>query len=116
MDLNDIVQLKFPRECSLGLIQTEENKDGELFIVKFEVSNHTFPTQEEIQAWESEYEDLLRAKSLADEFLRVNKITLDQLQEIDLKSIRALRANDTERLQELEAEAVVLRAQLQVIE
>lgn len=36
-----------------------------------------------------------------------------QLMEIDIKSIRALRANETERLAELEAEAVALREELE---
>ena len=36
-----------------------------------------------------------------------------QLMEIDIKSIRALRANETERLAELEAETVALREELE---
>ena len=38
---------------------------------------------------------------------------LNQLKEIDNKSIRALRADEQERLNELEAQAVELRKELQ---
>ena len=39
-----------------------------------------------------------------------------ELQELDLKSIRALRAEETERLLELEAKAVELRNKLKELE
>lgn len=39
-----------------------------------------------------------------------------ELQELDLKSIRALRAEETERLIELEAKAVELRNKLKELE
>ena len=41
-----------------------------------------------------------------------NSPILGRLQELDLKSIRALREGNTERLQELEAQAQSLREQL----
>jgi hypothetical protein len=77
-------------------------------------------TQEELLAVEQkeiEYQNYIKSPEYKyAQFQIVNKVILDQLTEIDLKSIRALRASDTERLQQLEAEAVLLRAQLQVIE
>lgn len=39
-----------------------------------------------------------------------------QLDQLDMRSIRALRANETERIADLEAEAVELRSQLQELE
>lgn len=49
----------------------------------------------------------------SDEYLKqINSEVYKKLDEIDFKSIRALRTNDTERLQQLEQEAVALRAQI----
>ena len=51
--------------------------------------------------------EILKAKEARKEEI------LNQLKEIDNKSIRALRANEQERLNELEAQAVELRKELQ---
>ena len=42
-----------------------------------------------------------------------NNLIYEQLNKIDEKSIRAIRENDTVRIESLEAEAVALRAKLQ---
>ncbi len=44
------------------------------------------------------------------EIFEHNKIILEQLRVLDMKSIRAIRENDTNRIEELEAQAVTLRA------
>ena len=51
--------------------------------------------------------EILKAKEARKEEI------LNQLKEIDNKSIRALRADEQERLNELEAQAVELRKELQ---
>lgn len=50
--------------------------------------------------------------SIQNGILEYNNAIIAQLKEIDSKSIRALRTNDTERLNALEAQAASLRAQL----
>lgn len=56
--------------------------------------------REDIEAFEIQKKELCNAEIKA------------QLAEIDMKSIRALRAGEVERLAELEAEAVELRGKL----
>lgn len=49
---------------------------------------------------------------IANAAARVRKEIMDALAEIDSKSIRAIRAGDTERIAALEAEAIILRGKL----
>lgn len=66
------------------------------------------PTQDEIEAYDHE--------SLKQKNDEKRRDFLGKLHDIDMKSIRALRANDTDRLLELESEAIKIRTKLQEIE
>lgn len=59
----------------------------------------------DVEATQQEVEEMYVKSARAE---RKNQI-LSELGEIDFKSIRALRANDTAKLAELEEQAVVLR-------
>lgn len=75
------------QDCYIEEIETVEN------VRRFEIKLIPEPSEEEVKQREIE-----SIKS--------------QLNEIDLKSIRALRAGDTEYLEQYEAQAVALRKQL----
>jgi len=59
-------------------------------------------------ATDEEVADYLNSQDV----LESKQAILAQLDEIDRKSIRALRCGETDRLAELEAQAVILRQQL----
>ncbi len=68
------------------------------------------PTIEELEQWRED--PLLISDYIKQQNALTNIAILDQLDQVDLKSIRALRTNDTERLAALEIQADALRAQL----
>lgn len=102
----DIIKLKYPDADFTLDIQLQD--DGEGVYIAYWGLNEPKPTIDDLNRWEIEFAEAYQFKQ--------NKIAnqpiYDQLDQIDFKSIRALRANDTDRLAELEAEAVALRAQL----
>lgn len=106
MNIIDILQLKFPDASLIKDIIVQDDGQG-LYIAQWNLDSSA-PTDEELSAWAIELEqDYIHAQ---------NKITnqpiYDALELIDLKSIRAIRSNDVERLASLETEAIALRAQL----
>ena len=68
-------------------------------------------TVEEIEAREIEIAEA-ETRRVENENLVARKKIIEALDEIDRKSIRALRTNDMGRLQELESEAATLRQSL----
>lgn len=72
-------------------------------------------TEEEIvefEAREAAHAQWIASEAYAQQAFRLRNFDiLKQLEEIDLKSIRAIRSNDTQRLAELEAQASALRLQ-----
>ncbi len=109
MNIDEILRYKFPAECSDGRITTlaRLDKDGneELYIDKFEVKDIEIPTIDTLKQWEQDVA-VLKANR---EF---NSSIYEKLQEIDLKSIRALRTSDLESLRKHEESAASLRARL----
>lgn len=71
------------------------------------------PTQKDLDKWAIDFADEYTQEKAKEEFKQRNEDVLKQLDEVDFKSIRAIREADQERIDELEAEAVALRAQLQ---
>ncbi len=103
MDLADILELKFPG--SRGIILQDDGNGPYIKEWNLEISK---PIQSEIDQWTIE---LSQQYELLQNKLK-NQVIYDQLGVIDLKSIRALRSNDIERLTLLEQEAIILRDQL----
>ncbi len=107
MDLYYILQQKVPNFNPLTDAIIECDGSGGQWIGHW-YRDDLEPTSDIIQSWSSE---------LAQEYLSYRKNLLNQpiikqLEDLDNKSIRALRANDADKLAELEAEAATLRAQL----
>ncbi len=108
MNLNEILRLKFPDVNFLSDIQLGDHGDGIIHIIKWNLTDVPEPTTEDIERWEREVQSTYAQQQLA----VINNKIYEQLNELDLKSIRALRTNDGQRLQELESEAQTLRDQL----
>jgi len=81
-------------------------RDGEFFAEGISLESIAAIAGENISRYSFAPESLLAMNRIA------NQPIYDQLDQIDLKSIRALRANDAQRLNELEQQAAELRAQL----
>ena len=89
---------KYKTDCKYII---DEIRNEEIFknIEKYEFKNGEIVLIENFE--------ILKAKEARKEEI------LNQLKEIDNKSIRALRADEQERLNELEAQAIELRKELQ---
>lgn len=111
--LYDILKINFPNAIFglNGTIQLTSIGEGVDPVIQFwGISNCAQPTPEQITAWQTD------PTTIAAYTVQQNAITnapiIAQLKEIDNKSIRALRTNDTNRLTELETQAAQLRSQL----
>jgi hypothetical protein len=108
MNILDIILFKYPgieRVAYWG-----SHKDGtpwkDLYEgLIWENTDFPKPSKEDLAMWAVEASQYQQNKL-------VNQSIYDQLYQIDLKSIRALRSGDTQRITELESQAAVLRAQL----
>jgi hypothetical protein len=89
MTLEELIKDLFPIDYNCGNIVVENGS-----IVRWTSVDPSILTEEELR------------------ILKNNKDIKNQLIDIDFKTIRALRAGDQEILDELEQEAVSLRAQL----
>lgn len=107
INLADIIQLKFPEVDLRFQVQVFDDGSGP-YIKKWDESLGPFPTDEVLAQWEQDVLSDYNAK----QFKIINRSVLDQLEAIDIKTIRALRTNDQDRINQLEQEAAQLRAQL----
>lgn len=107
IELQDILRLKFPTASLSRDIIIQDDGQG-AYISRWSLGGVSVPSADDLQKWEQEVSTLYQQE----QFDLVNKDILLQLEEIDKKSTRALRANDTNRLQGLEGEAKLLRKQL----
>lgn len=105
ISLPAVLELKYPGINLLEDVVLRDVGDGP-FIAEWKREDEK-PTDEQIAEWvnDEELEAALNAE-------QTNSLIYKQLDEIDLKSIRALRTSDTVRLQELELQASKLRATL----
>lgn len=106
MHISDILRFKYPLANYLTDIILRDDGDG-VYISYWGLPDPC-PTDSDLQQWQAEMDNasvFISNKS-------TNQVIYDQLDAIDLKSIRALRTNDTVILAALEAQAVTLRAQL----
>lgn len=108
MNLFDILSIKFPGASFLHDIKLQDDGEG-AYIAEWNLPQPK-PDANTIKSW-------FLDKSVIEEYNTKQNKLLNQdiykkLEEIDLKSIRAIRSNDLERMQELEQQAVELRNQL----
>ncbi len=111
MLLGDILRIKYPNANFRTdiCIQDDANGQGQ-YIKSWNLIGEPQPSVEQLEAWGI---DAIVLSAYADQQNAImNAPLIAQLEAIDLKSIRALRSNDTERLEELETQAIALRAQL----
>lgn len=106
MNIAKIIKLKYPDANLQKDVIIQDDGQGQ-YIKEWNLDTPK-PTEKDLLNWETEVTD----KIVFEENKIVNAEIYKQLDQIDLKSIRALRNNETDRLQALELEAVNLRAQL----
>lgn len=106
MNLADILRLRFPIEFMNFIIQVGDRGRGPEIVMWPE--DYPEPNEENLNIWKQEVLSIWEKE----QFEAVNADTLKKLEEIDIKSIRALRTNDSAKLNELEQQAVILRQQL----
>lgn len=106
MDLVNILKVKYPDADFQKDIIIRDDGEGP-YILEWNIHHLSKPTISQINKWgkeesvEQQYTALLN-----------NKLILEQLTQLDTKSIRALRSKDDARLAQYEQEAVKLRSQL----
>lgn len=111
MNIVELTDLLYPGEIDKGNISfVQEVPDGPILIGHWNVGGVDKPTEESILS-HAEYPDIIH-KHQCQVNCELNKPILAQLDAIDLKSIRALRAGDQTYIQQYEQEAQDLRAQL----
>lgn len=109
MDLHELINIKFPTINWLSGECVIEAVDGQSVITAW-TRSEPWPSQDDLNQWASDSDTIAAVtKKRNDE---INLPILAQLDSIDIKSIRALRTNDTARLTTLEAQAATLRNQL----
>ena len=111
MNIHIILKLKFPAASFLEDIKLQDDGDGP-YIKEWNISDIPEPTQKELDQWAIELQPQLEAQQVVIKYNIDNKETLEQLETIDLKSIRAMREGDAARIAELNSQAVVLRGKL----
>lgn len=107
MNLADVLKLKFPSIDFVADVRLQDDGDG-VYIADWCLEGVEKPTDEILASWASE----VQAKYEAEQRAIANKPIYDQLDALDVKSIRALRTNDTQRLAQIEQQAAALRKQL----
>lgn len=111
MNIIDIITLKYPGIQGISHWQTQYDGtpwDDSYEGLVWENTQIAKPTKEELDQWAKDVEQAYQFQQNK----IANKSIYDQLDELDLKTIRALRENDSTRLASLEAQAATLRTQL----
>lgn len=110
MNLYEIIKLKYPDIDFMSDVLLQD--DGQGPYIRYWNLADPKPSTSQLEKWSLELEDLRQ--------FQLNKILNEEihkkLEEIDLKSIRALRTNDIDRLQDLETQAIALRLKLLPVE
>lgn len=112
MNIGDALRIKYPEADPIFNIQTIVD-DGEIKLAVWNMGSIPRPTEEELE--ELMNDPAIIAEYKKQQFNGINRKLLEELDAIDLKSIRALRTGDTQRLAELETEAAKIRTQLQQV-
>lgn len=109
MQLNDLLKLKFPTANFRKDILLQNDGEG-IYIKEWNLANVNQPTSDEILTWS--IDPTLVASYTAQQNAITNAPIIAQLEAIDMKTIRALRENDTVRIAQFASDAAALRAQL----
>jgi len=110
MNIPELLQLKFPSASFLKDIKLQDDGQG-AYIKEWNLPGPV-PTSEQLTQWSIDLQpqfDLQQEDILLE---GLNKDVMKQLLDIDMKSIRALRENAGVQIQNLEAQAMDLRAKL----
>ena len=107
MQLSDIISLKFPNVDLIHEVQICDDGTGS-YIKTWNNSLGPFPTSENLAQWEQDVQEEYNKIQIN----LLNGPILHKLNDIDLKTIRALREGNQDRLNSLEAEATSLRQEL----
>lgn len=105
--MNNIAEyctIKYKEELSQAKIILQDDGEG-VYIKEWNLSGIKEPTKEEIDI------EIVGLRQQKENTIN-NETIYNELEKIDLKSIRALRTGDTNRLESLEQDAIALRAQL----
>lgn len=110
MNIVQICQIKFPDAIRDSKITFRTDDNINLELATWDIDEVARPTEEQILAWENDQDfiDLVTAKNKAEH----NAPILEELDKLDLKSIRAIRAGDPQYIEIYEQQAAALRAQL----
>jgi len=112
MNLPKVLQLKYPNaDFMKDIILADYGEGNGPEIQQWNLPNTTAPSQADIDAWTVQFAQqyTFNQNKIA------NQPIYDQLDTIDLKSIRALREGDTTRITALTNQAITLRATLLAI-
>lgn len=107
INVAEILKLKFPNIDFVTEVRLQDDGEG-VHIADWNLEGVEKPTDETLASWASE----VQTKYEAEQRAITNKPIYEQLEVLDVKSIRALRTNDTQRLAQLEQQAAALRKQL----
>lgn len=108
MNLIDVLKIKYPNANFLSEIQVGDDGTGQRIVMW--LLDELEPDQAIIDEWMNDPEVIETHEN--NERAIYNEPIIKALQELDLRSIRAIRSNDTEQMAELESEAQLLRDQL----
>jgi hypothetical protein len=110
MNIHNLLSIKYPEANFLHDIILQDDGQG-AYIAQWNLLEPK-PTQSDLDIWTND--PMIITAYTKQQNAIINKPIYDQLDALDLKSIRAIRSNDSIRIAELEAQAVALRAQLVV--
>lgn len=109
MNIYEILSLKFPDADFMSDIKLSDlGKGAGPFIKEWNIAGVALPDQKTLDQWAVDVSPAYAVQQKAITNAHITK----KLDAIDLKSIRAIRTNDTARLAELESQAAALRAKL----
>lgn len=110
MNIAEILILKFPSADFQKNIIIQDDGTGP-YIKEWNHPSIPVPTDSELAQWKTELQSEYDKQEQDRIFKENNADILAQLEQIDAKSIRALREGNTNRLAELEQQAQTLRGQ-----
>lgn len=110
MNIVDVLEIKFPGIDLDKDLTLHEHDDGKGIVIGQWNRPEPKPSKTTLKNWLEDPDVLDKYNKRQNKLLNVPLIK--ELELIDIKSIRALRTNDTARLTNLEAEASAIRSQL----
>lgn len=101
MNISEILFFKYREALDTDLIRLQDDGDGP-YIAYWDESLGKQPDLETIKSWEPD-------ANIQHQISIINSSILKQLQDLDSRTIRALREGNQDRIKQLETEAVELR-------